>query len=168
MRALIERHAIQFRSVTRPIRRRFRRQPARSSIDDHIGRKPLISAGMLVQAAALGILVAGGGSFASALVAAVSLGVGTAMVYPTLIAAVSDVTQPRDRARIVGVYRFWRDMGFAVGALAAGILSDLISTDAAIGVVAALTAASGLIVTATPWSDAGSAAERQPGVVPTA
>jgi MFS family permease len=121
-------------------------------LSDHVGRKPLIAAGMLVQAAALGILVAGGGSFASALPAAILLGVGTAMVYPTLIAAVSDVTEPRDRARIVGVYRFWRDMGFAVGALAAGIVTDLVSADAAIGAVAALTAASGLLVARTPWS----------------
>jgi MFS family permease len=119
---------------------------------DHVGRKPLISAGMLVQAGALGVLVAGGGSFASALPAAVLLGVGTAMVYPTLIAAVSDVSEPRDRARIVGVYRFWRDFGFAVGALAAGILTDVVSADAAIGAVAALTAASGLVVIATRWS----------------
>jgi MFS family permease len=122
-------------------------------LSDHVGRKPLITAGMLVQAAALGILVTGGGSFATALPAAVLLGVGTAMVYPTLIAAVSDVTQPRDRARIVGVYRFWRDFGFAIGALAAGILTDLVSADAAIGAVAALTAASGLVVAGTRWSD---------------
>jgi MFS family permease len=122
-------------------------------LSDHVGRKPLIAVGMLVQASALALLVAGGGSFASALPAAILLGVGTAMVYPTLIAAVSDVTEPRDRARIVGVYRFWRDMGFAVGALAAGIVSDLVSADAAIGAVAALTAASGLLVARTPWSD---------------
>jgi MFS family permease len=122
-------------------------------LSDHVGRKPLITAGMLVQAFALGILVAGGGSLASALPAAILLGAGTALVYPTLIAAVSDVTEPRDRARIVGVYRFWRDMGFAVGALAAGIVSDLVSADAAIGAVAALTAASGLIVARTPWSN---------------
>jgi MFS family permease len=137
---------------------------------DHLGRKPLISAGMLVQAAALGILVAGGGSFTTALPAAVLLGVGTAMVYPTLIAAVSDVTQPRERARIVGVYRFWRDFGFAVGALAAGILTDLVSADAAIGAVAALTAASGLIVARTPWGDPtqqpGSAGRLAPAGVP--
>jgi MFS family permease len=137
---------------------------------DHVGRKPLISAGMLVQAVALGILVAGGGSFRTALPAAVLLGVGTAMVYPTLIAAVSDVTQPRERARIVGVYRFWRDFGFAVGALAAGILTDLVSADAAIGAVAALTAASGLIVARTPWGDPtqqpGSAGRLAPAGVP--
>src|SRR5262249_29204465 len=99
---------------------------------DHIGRKPLITAGMLVQAAGLVVLVAGGGSFSTALPAAVLLGAGTAMVYPTLIAAVSDVAEPRERARIVGVYRFWRDIGFAVGALAAGIVTDVVSADAAI------------------------------------
>ena len=119
----------------------------------HIGREPLIASGMLVQAVALAILLAGGGSFATALPAAVLLGVGTAMVYPTLIAAVSDVTQPRDRARMIGVYRFWRDFGFAVGALAAGVLTDLVSADAAIGAVAGLTATSGLIVAGTRWSD---------------
>jgi MFS family permease len=106
----------------------------------------------LVQSVARGTLVAGGGSFTTALPAAILLGIGTAMVYPTLIAAVSDVAQPRDRARIVGVYRFWRDFGFAIGALAAGILTDLVSADAAIGVVAVLTAASGLVVTATRWT----------------
>jgi MFS family permease len=121
-------------------------------LSDHVGRKPLISVGMLVQALALGVLVAGGGSVASALPASVLLGAGTAMVYPTLIAAVSDVTEPRDRARIVGVYRFWRDFGFAIGALAAGILTDVVSADAAIGAVAALTATSGLLVAATRWT----------------
>ena len=75
---------------------------------------------MLVQAVALGLLVAGDGAFAPSLVAAVLLGAGTAMVYPTLIAAVSDASQPRDRARVVGVYRFWRDFGFVLGALIAG------------------------------------------------
>ncbi len=127
-------------------------QLATGWISDYVGRKPLITAGMLVQAVALTLLVAGGGTFASAFPAALLLGIGTAMVYPTLIAAVSDATQPRDRARIVGIYRFWRDMGFAIGALAAGILSDLASPDAAIGSVAGLTAASGLIVATTRWS----------------
>jgi MFS family permease len=136
-------------------------------LSDHLGRKPLITAGMLVQAAALGALVGGGGSFASALPAAVLLGVGTAMVYPTLIAAVSDVTQPRDRARIVGVYRFWRDLGFAVGALAAGIVTDLVSADAAIGAVAGLTAASGLVVAATRWpAPAATAPTLRPSAAP--
>jgi MFS family permease len=118
---------------------------------DHTGRKPLISAGMLVQAGALGLLVAGGGAFAQSLLAAILLGVGTAMVYPTLIAAVSDASQPRDRARLVGVYRFWRDFGFVLGALIAGLAADATSPKTAIVIVALLTAASGLIVAATAW-----------------
>jgi len=120
-------------------------------LSDYTGRKPLIASGMLVQAGALAILVAGNGAFPPSLVAAFLLGVGTAMVYPTLIAAVSDACQPRDRARVVGVYRFWRDFGFALGALIAGIGTDLASPTAAITLVAALTAASGVVVVATTW-----------------
>jgi MFS family permease len=126
-------------------------QLATGWLSDHTGRKPLIAAGMLVQAAALGLLVAGDGAFAASLVAAVLLGVGTAMVYPTLIAAVSDATQPRDRARVVGVYRFWRDFGFVLGALIAGVGADASSPRTAIVIVAALTGASGLVVAATSW-----------------
>lgn len=84
--------------------------------------------------------------------AAILLGVGTAMVYPTLIAAVSDASQPRDRARIVSVDRFWRDTGFAIGAIIAGIGADLVSAGAAITLVAALTAASGIVVATTAWN----------------
>jgi len=120
-------------------------------LSDHTGRKPLITAGMLVQAAALGLLVAGDGAFAPSLAAALLLGAGTAMVYPTLIAAVSDASQPRDRARVVGVYRFWRDFGFVLGALIAGIGADLTSSQTAILIVAVLTGASGLLVAATHW-----------------
>jgi MFS family permease len=120
-------------------------------LSDHTGRKPLIAAGMLVQAAALGLLVAGDGAFSPSLVAAVLLGVGTAMVYPTLIAAVSDATQPRDRARVVGVYRFWRDFGFVLGALIAGVGADATSPRTAIVIVALLTGASGLLVATTSW-----------------
>jgi MFS family permease len=126
-------------------------QLATGWLSDHTGRKPLIVGGMLVQAAALGVLVAGDGAFTLSLVAALFLGVGTAMVYPTLIAAVSDVSQPRDRARVVGVYRFWRDIGFVLGALIAGIGADASSPEAAILIVAALTGASGLVVAATSW-----------------
>jgi MFS family permease len=126
-------------------------QLATGWLSDHTGRKPLITAGMLVQAGALGLLVAGGGDFGPSLAAAVLLGVGTALVYPTLIAAVSDVSQPRDRARLVGVYRFWRDSGFVVGALIAGFAADATSPKTAIAIVAALTAASGLLVAATSW-----------------
>jgi MFS family permease len=121
-------------------------------LSDYTGRKPLIASGMLVQAGALAILVAGDGAFPPSLLAAFLLGVGTAMVYPTLIAAVSDATQPRDRARVVSVYRFWRDFGFALGALIAGIGTDLASPTTAITLVAVLTAASGLIVIATNWN----------------
>jgi MFS family permease len=106
---------------------------------------------MLVQAAGLGLLVAGGGDFAASLAAAVLLGAGTALVYPTLIAAVSDAGRPRDRARLVGVYRFWRDFGFVIGALIAGFAADATSPRTAIVVVAALTAASGLVVAGTRW-----------------
>ena len=93
-------------------------------MSDHTGRKPLITLGMLVQAGALVVLVAGGGAFEPSLVAAVLLGLGTALVYPTLIAAVSDVVPPIDRAQSVGVYRFWRDFGFVVGALLVGFVAD--------------------------------------------
>ena len=126
-------------------------QLATGWLSDHTGRKPLIAGGMLVQAAGLGLLAAGGGSFSRSLAAAVLLGAGTAMVYPTLIAAVSDVTEPRGRARAVGVYRFWRDFGFVLGALVAGFATDVASSEIAIVVVAALTAASGLAVLGTRW-----------------
>jgi MFS family permease len=120
-------------------------------LSDHIGRKPLIALGMLVQGVALGLLVAGGDAFLPALLAAILLGVGTAMVYPTLIAAVSDAVEPRDRAQAVGIYRFWRDAGFVAGGLTAGIVADLAGTSGAIVLVAALTAASGVWVAATRW-----------------
>jgi MFS family permease len=125
-------------------------------LSDHTGRKPLIVAGMLVQAGALGLLVVGDGAFAPSLAAALLLGAGTAMVYPTLIAAVSDASQPRDRARVVGVYRFWRDFGFVLGALIAGIGADVTSAQTAIAIVAILTGASGLVVAATSWQPRGS------------
>jgi MFS family permease len=118
-------------------------------LSDHTGRKPLIVAGMLTQAAALGLLVAGGGAFAPALGAAVLLGIGTALVYPTLIAAVSDTVQPIERAQVVGVYRFWRDFGFVVGALLAGFVADAAGSGSAIVIVAALTGASGVWVAVT-------------------
>jgi MFS family permease len=136
-------------------------QLATGWLSDHTGRKPLIVLGMLVQAGALALLVAGGGSFAPTLAAAALLGVGTALVYPTLIAAVSDVSQPVERAQLVGVYRFWRDSGYVVGALLAGIVADAFGAGAAITVVAALTAGSGLWVAITHW--APGAAQRKTG-----
>ncbi len=120
-------------------------------LSDLVGRKPLIVTGMLIQGGALALLVVGDGSFATALTSSVLLGVGTAMVYPTLIAAVSDAVQPQERAQAVGVYRFWRDVGILVGALLAGVITDALGFGLAISVVAALTAASGLWVAATRW-----------------
>ena len=127
-------------------------QVATGWLSDAAGRKPLITGGMILQAGALALLVAGNGAFAPSLVAAVLLGVGTAMVYPTLLAAVSDSVRPRERAQAVGVYRFWRDFGFVVGALVAGVGADVTSAATAIAIVAALTAASGVGVAATPWT----------------
>jgi MFS family permease len=112
---------------------------------DRWGRRPLIVWGMLLQAGAL-VVVAAGSTFAVWAGAAILLGVGTALVYPTLLAAVGDVAHPAWRARAVGVYRFWRDGGFAVGAVVAGVLADLYGIRAAVLAVAGLTAASGLLV----------------------
>ena len=86
---------------------------------------------------------------APAVVAAILLGVGTALVYPTLIAAVSDAATPSERAPVVGVYRFWRDSGFVIGALLAGLVADALGSAPAIALVAVITAASGIWVAAT-------------------
>ncbi|MCP3819423.1 MFS transporter [Streptomyces sp. A3M-1-3] len=112
---------------------------------DRIGRKHLITAGMLLQAVAIA-LVAAGTTFGVWATAQVLLGLGTAMVYPTLLAVIGDVAHPAWRARAVGVYRLWRDGGFAVGALLAGALADAYGLSTAVWAVAALTAASGLLV----------------------
>ncbi|MFN8192063.1 MAG: MFS transporter [Nocardioidaceae bacterium] len=115
------------------------------ALSDRWGRKGLIVGGMLLQAAALAMVAAvtGFGWWALALVL---LGLGTAMVYPTLLAAIGDVAHPSWRARAVGTYRLWRDGGFAVGALVSGVLADLYGVRPAVAVVAALTALSGLVV----------------------
>jgi MFS family permease len=115
------------------------------ALSDRIGRKPLIVGGMIVQALAIAWIGATSG-FTTWAVGAVLLGAGTAMVYPTLLAAIGDVANPTWRARAVGVYRLWRDSGFAVGALLAGVLADLVSITAAIYAVAALTGLSGIVV----------------------
>lgn len=115
------------------------------AVSDRVGRKPLIVAGMIVQALALA-LIAAADTFTTWALAAVLLGVGTALVYPTLLAVVGDVAHPAWRASAVGVYRLWRDNGFAAGALIAGILADAWGIRAAIWVVAGLTAASGAVV----------------------
>ncbi|HEX5468903.1 MAG TPA: MFS transporter [Gaiellaceae bacterium] len=130
-------------------------------LSDHTGRKPLIVAGMFTQAAALALLAAGEGNFAPALGAAVLLGAGTALVYPTLIAAVSDAVQPVERAQVVGVYRFWRDFGFVIGALLAGAVADSVGSGSAIAIVAGLTAASGAWVLLTRWVERDRAADHR-------
>jgi MFS family permease len=113
---------------------------------DRAGRKPLIVAGMLTQSAALVALAVSDGTLALAIVASVLLGAGTALVYPTLIAAISDSVEPVARASVVGVYRFWRDMGYVAGGVLAGMAADALGFGGAIAVVAALTAASGIWV----------------------
>ena len=119
-------------------------QLATGPLSDRWGRKKPIVIGMLLQGAALLAMVVRTGvtTWVSALIA---LGIGTALVYPTLIAAVGDIAHPSWRGVAVGVYRLWRDLGYVVGALLAGILTDTIGTSAAIGIVAVLTASSGLV-----------------------
>jgi MFS family permease len=111
---------------------------------DRVGRKLPIVGGMLLQAGALVVLAVSDGAVGIAALAAALLGVGTALVYPTLIAAISDAVPPVARAPAVGVYRFWRDMGYVAGGLLAGVVADGLGYGGAIAVVAALTAASGL------------------------
>ena len=115
------------------------------ALSDRIGRKGLIATGLLVQAVALA-WIAMSASFVPWLLAAVVLGLGTAMVYPTLLAVIADVADPSWRGAAVGVYRLWRDLGFAAGAIVAGALAQAGGMPFAIGVIGALTAASGLIV----------------------
>ena len=119
-------------------------QTATGPLSDRWGRKGLIVAGMWTQAAGL-FLTAATRSFVWWLTASVLLGVGTAMVYPTLIASVSDASHPAWRARSLSVYRFWRDLGYAIGALSAGILTDVFGAPWAIAAVGALTFASGAV-----------------------
>ena len=114
---------------------------------DRIGRKGLIAGGMAVQALGIAITALAGGfaAFAAFAMGAVLLGLGTAMVYPTLLAAIGDVAHPSWRASAVGVYRLWRDLGYAVGALLAGFTADLFGLSAAVGLVAGLTLLSGAL-----------------------
>ena len=115
------------------------------ALSDRIGRKGLIVSGMWLQAMGIVIMIVSNMFFAFA-TGAVLLGAGTAMVYPTLLAAIGDVVHPGWRASAVGVYRLWRDLGYAVGAILAGIVADLAGLDASMWVVAALTFASGTLV----------------------
>ncbi len=120
-------------------------QLATGALSDRWGRRWMIVSGMWVQAGGIALFVLGR-TFWPWMAAAVLLGVGTALVYPTLLAAVSDVAHPEWRATAVGVYRLWRDGGYAVGAALSGALADLYGTAAAIWVVAALTFLSGIVV----------------------
>ena len=127
---------------------------------DRLGRKRLIVGGMAVQAGAIWLILATR-TFDWWLAASALLGIGTAMVYPALLAIVSDAAAPTWRARSLGVYRFWRDLGYAVGALLAGVIADLIGIGWAIGVVGGLTLLSG-IVTAVVMVETRSQATTSP------
>lgn len=135
------------------------------ALSDHVGRKWLIAGGMWLQAAAIGLIAASSG-FAPWALGAALLGVGTAMVYPTLLAAIGDVAHPAWRASSVGVYRLWRDMGFAVGALLAGAVADLVGLVAAIWTVALVTALSGVVVAARMYETRRGRESLPPAAVP--
>lgn len=115
------------------------------ALSDRIGRKGLIAAGQLTQAGGL-LLIATGGTVSTWAAGSAILGAGTAMAYPTLIAAVGDTAHPSWRGAAVGAYRFWRDIGFAAGAIVGGVVADLYSITTAITVVAVVTAASAVDV----------------------
>ncbi len=129
-------------------------QIATGPLSDRWGRKGLIVAGMWIQSAGL-FLTAATRQFEWWLVGSLLLGLGTAMMYPSLIAAVSDASHPTWRARSLSVYRFWRDLGYAIGALSAGIIADLFGMAWAIGIIGALTFLSGIIVAAVMTSTGG-------------
>ena len=120
-------------------------QLATGALSDQIGRKWLIAFGMWVQAAGIVAILMWTG-LAGSVVGAVLLGLGTAMVYPTLLAAISDVAHPSWRASAVGVYRLWRDLGYAIGAVLSGIVADALGLSAAMAAVAVLTFMSGVVV----------------------
>lgn len=136
------------------------------ALSDRVGRKWLIAAGLGLQAASLGV-VASGQTFAVWAVGALGLGLGTAMAYPTLLAAVGDVAHPGWRASAVGVYRFWRDSGFVVGALLAGAVADRFGFTVAIWTVAAVTAAGAGIVAVRMYETHRRTVAAQPAVVET-
>ncbi len=115
------------------------------ALSDRVGRKVLIVWGMWVQAGAI-VVIALSGAFTGFAIGAVLLGAGTAMVYPTLLAAIGDTTHPSWRASAVGVYRLWRDLGYAVGAILAGVVADLLGISAAMWTIATLTFISGAVV----------------------
>jgi MFS family permease len=119
-------------------------QLATGALSDRVGRKWLIATGMWVQAAGISVVILSRG-FVGFATGGVLLGIGTAMVYPTLLAAIGDVAAPPWRASSVGVYRLWRDLGYALGALLAGFTADVLGLAGAMWVIAAITCASGLV-----------------------
>ncbi|HXH22043.1 MAG TPA: MFS transporter [Dehalococcoidia bacterium] len=123
-------------------------QPATGALADVAGRKPLVVAGMAVQAIAIW-LAAGSTSFGGLLVLVSTVGIGTALVYPTLLAAVSDAAHPEDRASLLGVYRFWRDAGAIAGALLGGAIADAADLGDAMRFVALVTFAAGVVAAFT-------------------
>ena len=130
------------------------------ALSDRIGRKWLIAAGMWTQAGGIAVIALSEAFFGFAMGSAL-LGVGTAMVYPTLLAGIGDVAVPSWRASAIGVYRFWRDLGYAVGALIAGVTADLLGLAGAFWIVAGLTFISGLIVAFRMKETLSSASVRQ-------
>jgi MFS family permease len=137
-------------------------QIATGPLSDRFGRRGLIAGGMILQAAGIWLTVLVP-DYDAWLIGAVLQGAGTAMVYPTLLAAIADHAHPSWRASSLGVYRFWRDLGYAIGALLSGVVADVISVGAAIHLVAAITLTSGivtLVVMRAPRT-AGASGERK-------
>jgi MFS family permease len=135
-------------------------QIATGPLADRLGRKWLSAAGMAVQAISIWLILATR-TFNWWLAASALLGIGTAMVYPALLAVVSDAAAPAWRARSLGVYRFWRDLGYAVGALLAGVIADVLGIGWAIGVVGGLTLLSGIVTAVVMVESRSHAAESQ-------
>ncbi|MBI4521286.1 MAG: MFS transporter [Gemmatimonadetes bacterium] len=139
-------------------------QLATGALSDRWGRKWLIATGMWVQGLGIGFFVAGEGMVAW-MIGAVLLGLGTAAVYPTLLAVVSDVAHPECRGSAIGVYRLWRDLGYAVGGVTAGVVADILGLSAAIAAIGGLTMLSGFVVATTmyetlpSWSNLNSVSE---------
>ena len=121
-------------------------QLATGPLSDSLGRKRLIYPGMIVQAVGIWIILMSGRIFFGLIIGMILLGVGTALVYPTLLAAISDIANPRWRATALGVYRFWRDLGFVFGAIGIGFIADVSSLSTAIQVVAWISLGSGIFV----------------------
>jgi MFS family permease len=144
-------------------------QLATGALSDYWGRKPLIVWGMWIQAIGIALVAVADG-FSGFTAGAVLLGIGTAMVYPTFLAAIGDVAHPTWRASAVGVYRLWRDLGYAIGALLSGIIADAFGLQAAMWFVAALTFVSGAVaavrMTETLRVQPGGLATSSPTMVP--